>query len=80
MSVRHVESLPMVDGGSLQWEFADPGRLLSQLVQDVPQVQGLFAEVGIAKQCTLIRSGETMPKPTSEFGIVYATLVRLCEF
>jgi len=78
--VRHVDSLPTVDGGSLQWEFADPGRLLSQLVQDVPQVQGLFADVGIAKQCTLIRSGETMPKPTSWFGIVYATFVRLCEF
>jgi hypothetical protein len=57
MSVRHVESLPTVDGGSLQWEFADPGRLLSQLVQDVPQVQGIFAEVGIAKQCTLIQTG-----------------------
>jgi hypothetical protein len=49
MSVRHVEVLPTVDGGTMQWEFADPSKLLSQLVQDVPQVQGLFAEVGIAK-------------------------------
>jgi hypothetical protein len=63
MSVRHVEVLPTVDGGTMQWEFADPGKLLSQLVQEVPQVQGLFAEVGIAKHCILLRSGETMPKP-----------------
>jgi hypothetical protein len=49
MSVRHVESLPTVDGGSLQWEFADPGRLLSQLVQEVPQVQRIFAEVGFCE-------------------------------
>jgi hypothetical protein len=76
MSVRHVETLPTVDGGSLQWEFADPGRLLSLLVQDVPQVQGLFAEVGIEKRCTLIRSGETMTKPTSWFD---HRLYNLCE-
>ena len=76
MSVRHVESLPTVDGGSLQWEFADPGKLLSQLVQDVPQVQGIFAEVGIAKPCTIIQSGVTMPKPTSWF---YHRLYNLCE-
>jgi hypothetical protein len=76
MSVRHVESLPTVDGGSFQWEFADPGKLLSQLVQDVPQVQGIFAEVGIAKPCTLIQTGETMTKPTSWFD---HRLYNLCE-
>jgi hypothetical protein len=76
MSVRHVESLPTVDGGYFQWEFADPGRLLSQLVQDVPQVQGIFAEVGIAKPCTLIQTGETMTKPTSWFD---HRLYNLCE-
>ena len=74
--MRHVEVLPTVDGGTIQWEFADPSKLLSQLVQDVPQVQGLFAEVGIAKHCILIRSGETMPKPTSWFD---HRLCTLCE-
>mgnify|MGYP002806860585 CR=1 FL=1 len=76
MSVRHVESLPTVDGGSMQWEFADPGRLLSLLVRDVPQVQGLFAEVGIAKPCIIKRSGETRLKPISWFE---HRLCNLCE-
>ena len=80
MSVRHVESLPTVDGGSLQWEFANPGRLLSQLVQEVPQVQRIFAEVGFAKPCTLIRTGETMPELTSLFDHGVCNLCEDCEF
>jgi hypothetical protein len=42
--VRCVETMPLTVGGSFEWEFADPGKLLANMVARSPALNNLFAE------------------------------------
>jgi hypothetical protein len=44
MSVRCVETLKLTNGGTFDWEFADPGRLLASMVDHSLALNSLFAE------------------------------------
>jgi hypothetical protein len=44
MEVRCVETMPLTTGGTFEWEFADPGKLLANMVDRSPALNLLFAE------------------------------------
>ena len=43
-SVRCIESMPLIEGGFVDWEFADPNTLLVSLVEHSPALNRLFTE------------------------------------
>jgi hypothetical protein len=43
-SVKHIESMPLIEGGFVDWEFADPNTLLASLVEHSPALNRLFTE------------------------------------
>ena len=40
-----METMPLTTGGSFEWEFADPGKLLANMVARSPALNKLFADV-----------------------------------
>ena len=43
-SVKRIESMPLIEGGFVDWEFADPNTLLANLVEHSPALNRLFTE------------------------------------
>jgi hypothetical protein len=43
-SVKRIESMPLIEGGFVDWEFADPNKLLVNLVEHSPALNRLFTE------------------------------------
>ncbi len=43
-SVKCIESMPLIEGGFVDWEFADPNTLLVNLVEHSPALNRLFTE------------------------------------
>jgi hypothetical protein len=43
-SVKRIESMPLIEGGFVDWEFADPNTLLANLVDHSPALNRLFTE------------------------------------
>ena len=41
-SIKHTAQMPLTEGGSWEWEFADPNKLLSLMLRESQTLQDLF--------------------------------------
>ena len=49
--LRHIEVVPMSDGGEFQWELAHPCRLVSTMVAECPELERLFVAAALRHPC-----------------------------